>query len=320
MSSWKWRRAAWLLAFGLAAAWTALAQVRIGTQAHLEREAAPEAFVPRPDAARLAGLGFDSLVADFYWLRAIQVVAYERGHTDKHATLLARLMDLVTRLDPHVGHPYRFAAAWLTDSPESVRKANRILERGIAYHPADWRNRFHLAFNHFFYLGDNRAAARELEPAIQLPGAPHYLGRLLARLRFESSSLEVTRAFLVELLEQTEDPYRRAEYEKALDEIETERRARVLDAARARYRERFSRDIETVEDLLRGERPVLRRLPPEPHGWEWVLDPESGEIVSSYLEKRYRLHLQRSDRERIERWQEREAEAGRPRRGREAGA
>lgn len=318
MSASNWLRAAWLLAFAGAAVGTGIAQARLGAGAGLEEAISHEAFVPRPGAARLAGLGFDSLVADFYWLRAIQVVAAERGRTDQHATLLGRLMELVTRLDPYVGHPYRFAAAWLTDSPESVRKANRILERGIAYHPTDWRNRFHLAFNHFFYLGDNRAAARELEPAIRLPGAPHYLGRLLARLRFESSSLEVTQAFLVELLDQTEDPYRRAEYEKALDEIETERRARLLDAARARYRERFGRDIEAVEDLLRGERPVVRALPPEPHGWEWVLDPESGEIVSSYLEKRYRLHLQRSDRERIERWQEREAEGRR--RGKEEGA
>ena len=67
-------------------------------------------------------------------------------------------------------------------------------------------------------------------------------------------------------------------YLKALDEVATERRARLLDAARAAYRSRFGRDIARVEDLVRGPSPLLRRLPPaHPHfpGFEWELDPET---------------------------------------------
>ncbi|MEN8185253.1 MAG: hypothetical protein ABFS46_22245 [Myxococcota bacterium] len=37
---------------------------------------------------------------------------------------------------------------------------------------------------------------------------------------------------------------------------------------------------------------MLPALPPELHGWEWVLDPDSGRIVSSYYGKRYQLHFQ----------------------------
>jgi hypothetical protein len=105
-----------------------------------------------------------------------------------------------------------------------------------------------------------------------------------------------------EMWSSTEDPYRRAGYEKRLDEIETERRARALDRAREAYRRRFGRDIERVEDLLRGRPPVLRELPPELHGWEWVIDEESGEIVSSYYEHRYRPHHDPEVRARIDGW------------------
>lgn len=279
----------------------------LAAQARLaERPTATAPAQPTPvrtELARAAALGFDSLAADYLWLRAVQRVGSANRDPSQDADELAWLIDTATSLDPFVDHPYRFAALWLSDRPESVRTANRLLERGIAYHPTDWRNRFYLAFNHFFHLGDSEAAARELERAIALPGAPDYLGRLLARLHADAGGLELAEAFLRSLLQQTEDAYLRAGYEKSLREIETERRARWLDQARAMYRERHGRDIERVEDLLR----VVEALPPEPNRGAWVLD-ETGRIVSSQVGRRYELHFHPADRERREAAQRRAQE------------
>jgi len=264
-----------------------------------ERDVDPS--ILRPETTRLGSLGFEALVSDYYWLRAVQIVG---GHArfDQHAPTIAKLIDAATAVDPWVDHPYRFASLSLTDSVESVLKANRLMRRGIAYHPLDWRNRFYLSFNYFFYLGDDVTAAAELEPAVGMPGAPPYLGRLHARLRSQHGSLEVATAYLGELLRNTDDEYRRAEYEKALDELETERRARFLDEAREVFRRHNGRDIGTVADLVHGPNAPLNSLPPEPHGWEWQLDSETGEIVSSYYGWRYQLHLGASDRKRREAW------------------
>lgn len=248
-------------------------------------------FVPKPALARGAAFGFDAIVADAYWLQAVQIVGAENARDPSaHAPVLARLVDVTTTLDPFVQHPYRFAAVWLIDSPESVREANRILRRGIAYHPRDWRNYFHLAFNQFFYLQDQEAAATSLEPAVLLPGAPRYLGRLAARLRAATGGLEASAAFLQEMVRSAPDGYAKAEYEKALDEVETERRARFLDRAHDAFRARTGRDLARVEELAEGSDPVLRALPPEPHGWEWVID-DQGRIVSSYLGRRYQASV-----------------------------
>ena len=111
-------------------------------------------------------------------------------------------------------------------------------------------------------------------------------------------------------MQQTDDPWKRADYEKALDEIETERRARYLDEARVVYRDRNGRDIETVEDLASGPDPVLRELPPELHGWGWVVDPESGQIESPYYNRRYHLNMHDIDRQRVEAWTGRDPLAG----------
>jgi tetratricopeptide (TPR) repeat protein len=264
------------------------------------------AFVPEPGAAKLAAFGFDALLADYYWLQAVQIVGSEQGPVGR-SHHLGRLIDVVTTLDPWVGHPYRFAAVWMTDDEAAVRHANAMLERGIAHHPDDWRNRFYLGFNHFFYLGEDAEAAAVLEPAVSLPGAPAYLGRLVARLRSQAGGgdLAAASAFLRELLRQMPDPLAKAEYEKALDEIETERRARLLDAAREKFKARHGRDIAQVEDLVRVPPAVLRVLPPEPHGSDWKLDPESGEIVSTWVGHRYQVHIDGTNRKRLERFRAR---------------
>jgi len=263
--------------------------------------------VPSPDNARLWSLGFDAAVADYYWLRAIGVVGTATGAVEQRGELLADLIDVVTEVDPWVDHPYRFAAVWLTRDREMVERGNRLLERGISYHPLDWRNRYHLAFNHFFYLDEQLRAAEVLEGAIELKGAPDYLARLVARLRSKLGGLQVAAAFLVQMVESTEDEYKRAEYLKALDEIQIEERARFLDDARTEYWRRKGRDIERVTDLLAGPDPVLQNLPrAQLHldGFEWILDPKTGQIVSSYYRSRYQLHEAETDRARRERWRE----------------
>ncbi len=293
----------WLALFAAAALVTGIAHGQMETPA---RAARGDTFVPRPDRARLGSLGFEALVADYYWLLAVQVVGGATRGVGGQTALLGQLIDVATRVDPWVDHPYRFAAVWLTDSEESVRTANWLLERGIAYHPEDWRNRYHLGFNHFFYLEDNARAADVLETALGLEGAPTYLGGLVARLRADRSGLETAAAFLAEMARSSEDPYARAGYLKALDEVVTERAARRLDAARAEYWRRNGRDIGRVADLVAGRGPVLRRLPPaHPHfgaDFGWTLDPESGQIVSSFYGRRYGVHVHPLDAARRERW------------------
>ncbi len=265
-------------------------------------------YLPDPTFARVASVGFDALLADLYWFQAVQIAGSREGPMG-HGHRIGALVDLVTRLDPWVDHPYRFAALWMTEDVESIRKANALLERGIEHHPDEWRNRFYLAFNHFYYLGEDEPAARALEPAVGMPGAPRYLGRLVARLKSHAGDLETSSAFLSELIRRAPDEYAKASYRRALDEIETERRARLLDRARELFRQRQGRDLESVSELVTVPPPVLRRLPPEPHGAEWVLD-DRGVIVSAKLRYRYEPKIDGTSRAVIRKIHESSAEEG----------
>jgi hypothetical protein len=302
------RTSRWIAAplLGAFAAAAVAVQARIPVPRRIELG---EPFVPRPEVAKLSAFGFHTALSDYYWLQAVQVVGASMRPEDE-GTVLGRFIDVVTTVDPWVGHPYRFAAVWLTGREEDVRHANMLLRRSLDYHPDDWRNRFYLGFNHFYYLEEPDEAAVWFEQASRLPGSPTYLTGLAARLRAGQAGLDVAAGLIREMWRATDDPYERAEYEKMLDEIETERRARELDAARRRYQERFGSDVTRVEDLLRGSPPVLARLPEEPHGWEWVIDEETGEIRSSYYKNRYRPHYDPEERAAREGWRVRKAENG----------
>lgn len=281
--------------------------------AHSQLPAAPrraevEAHVPDTNLVRVASLGFDALASDLYWMQAVQIGGDERGPVGRSHQIGA-LVDLLTQLDPWVDHPYRFAALWMTDDLRAVRTANRLLERGIEHHPEEWRNRFYLAFNHFYWLGESQEAAEALEPAIGLPGAPRYLPRMVARLKSQSEGLGVSAAFLSEMLRRTEDPVAKAEYERALGEIETESRARLLDRAREEFKRRQGRDLLAVEELLTVQPAVLARLPEEPNGSSWVLN-DDGVIVSEKLRFRYVPKLDGTSRMLIEQLHENTDEQG----------
>jgi uncharacterized protein (DUF924 family) len=296
------RKARWLLRISVAVGVVAgihLAEKRLPvTSARIQSET----FVPSPQMAKLLSFGFDAALSDLNWMRAIQIVGAEAGAAGQ-SHVLAALIDLVTTLDPWVGHPYRFAAIWITDDEAAVRKANVLIRRGIEHHPEDWRGYFYLAFNHFFYLNEQAEAARVLEPALALEGRPEYLTRLHARLYAQSGGLDAAAAFLSEMAQQASDDAEREKFAEALLEVETERRARFLDEARAEYARRHQRDIAAVEDLISGG--VLRALPPDPFGEGWQLSAETAQIVSKHVRYRYGVKLDAGSRRILEQFRER---------------
>ena len=289
----------WVLALGIV----------FGAHQQISREPAAsreEVFLPKPELAKLAAIGFEAVASDYYWIQALYKVGATRDRPAEFAPYIAKIIDVVTTLDPYVGHPYRFGAIWLTDSKESVRRANDLLRRGIEFHPDDWRNYFYLGYNLFYYLNENEAAADALEHAASIEGSPAYLPRLVARLRSEHADLEAAAIFLTELLQPTESEDAVAIYRGALDEIDVEVKARYLERARTSFQELAGRDIKSVDELVTGPHLVLAELPaPEPRelppalrkGDHWFLDPKTDQITSTYYNRRYRINTRARGKE-----------------------
>ena len=295
------KHARWITLFA-AVATTGFVHARMDESPRIARE---ELRIPTPERARIFALGFEPVIADYYWVQLLHLVGGSRTDVTAYAKEIGDGVTLVTQLDPWVDHPYRFGAMWLTRDLEDVRRANGLLRQAISYHPTDWRNRFYLGYNLFYYLQDNAAAADVLEPAISMEGAPTYLGPFVARLRADGGSLETSALFLETLIREAPDEYARAEYLKAYDEIQTERWARQLDGARVLFWRRHGRDLKDVAELWQGPKRLLRAAPPpHPHfeGFGWVLDPDTNEITSTFYKARYRLHIHGLDEGMRARW------------------
>jgi len=293
------RWSVWVLALGIVFG----AHQQISSEPAASRE---EVFLPKPELAKLAAIGFEAVASDYYWIQALYKVGATRDRPSEFAPYIAKIIDVVTTLDPYVGHPYRFGAIWLTDSKESVRRANDLLRRGIEFHPDDWRNYFYLGYNLFYYLNENEAAADALEHAASIEGSPAYLPRLVARLRSEHADLEAAAIFLTELLQTTESEDAVAIYRGALDEIDVEVKARYLERARTSFQELAGRDIKSVDELVTSPHSVLAELPaPEPRelppalrkGDHWFLDPKTDQITSTYYNRRYRINTRARGKE-----------------------
>ncbi|MFK7894270.1 MAG: hypothetical protein AB8G23_00445 [Myxococcota bacterium] len=267
-----------------------------------------QGFVPDPALASATSLGFDALLADYHWIQAVQLVGAKTSVDQKAADHIGKVIDVVTTLNPHVEHPYRFAALWLNFNEGQVREGNRLLRRAIENHPEDWRNHYYLGFNHFFYLSEHEEAAEALEAALALPGSPPYLGRLVARIKSQAADIDVAEVFLRELLGRATDPAAIARLEGALDEIEIEYKARYLDRSREAYQALVGRDIDRIEDLIEAPHRMISVLPnPEPdsmpeslrRGSRWEIDPKTDRIISSYLGSRYEVHFSGGDEVRL---------------------
>ena len=78
----------------------------------------------------------------------------------------------------------------------------------------------------------------------------------------------------------------------------------LIAFARALYRERNGRDIETIEDLVSGPGAVLDALPPEPNGGRWIVEEWTKEIVSDLIGHRYEPKIDAVNREKLKKIRE----------------
>jgi hypothetical protein len=229
--------------------------------------------------------GFRNLLADLEWLEAVQV-AGSRRLTRADYDRLDVLIQTVNRFDPRFKVPYLLGGLVLGDSPEHALAALATLERGMKANPLDWQFPFYVGYIRYFSLGDPSEGGRALEKASRLPGSAPYLPLLAARMFSEGREPETALAFLAEMEKQETDPARREVLGKRLQEVIVERDIQFLERAVAAYRERFGEYPAQASDLVSSG--ILRRLPAEPHGGEYIFSADGG-VRSSRVSGRLKV-------------------------------
>ena len=184
-------------------------------------------------AVSRAALGFDAILADIYWIRAIQHFGGTRRaqEGDKTYKLLYPLLDLTTTLDPHFNIAYRFGALFLSEPPTAgpgrPDLALSLLERGLAADPTRWQYAQDAAFVHYWYRQDYKSAAEWYDRASRIDGAPWWLRSMAASVLAEGGDRESSKQMWRRLHETADDEWVRNNAQlklqqlQALDEIDT---------------------------------------------------------------------------------------------------
>jgi len=188
---------------------------RPGLRAAVEDEAPYLA----PEAARRLTVGFGGLVADWYWLKALQYVGRkieEQARTGPHAAsppieldrikavnpqVLVRLFDLITTLDPRFTAVYEFAAVVLP--AVDVQAAVALLEKGIQANPDQWYLHQQLAYI-YWQRGDYLAAADAFRRGARMTTAA-WMEHMAERMDRQGDDPQVARAMYARMYEQAQD-------------------------------------------------------------------------------------------------------------------
>src|SRR5438105_762050 len=115
-----------LFTLGVAVFFLTLAAGMMATQhwldAHLGQFRAAEEvlYLPQPEIIKRFSLGYQSLVADLYWLRTVQYYGGKRRDVPQQRyDLLEPLLRITTSLDSEMILAYRFGAIFLSE-PQPV--------------------------------------------------------------------------------------------------------------------------------------------------------------------------------------------------------
>jgi hypothetical protein len=232
--------------------------------------------------------GLENLLADIYWLRTVQYFGGQRVFaTDKRFDLLLPLIDITTTLDPRFELAYRYGAVFLAEPhPNGAGRpdvAIDLLQRGAAANPGSWRLRQDRGFFEFFFLHDAQAAARTLEDAARIPGAPAWLHSSAADFLAKGGERETSRRVWKRLYEQSDGVMR----ENALFNLNRLDALDAVDAHQAavdEFRRRTGRLPDTLAELRAAG--LLRAPLVDPGRVPFAYDREKGMVSiarSSYL-------------------------------------
>jgi len=283
------RRLLWIagVAIPLLFAAVAFVQSRIDKQTRAA-SLQDELVLQSPSLVRTMSLGYDSLVADIYWTRAVQYFGGRVGKPGAKFDLLWPLLDITTTLDPKMIVAYRFGAVFLS---EPVVGANRpdlaaeLVKRGIAANPGEWRLNSDLGFLYYWQMRDYQASSAAYLAGSKNPKAPPWLKMMAARIAQKGGSIETSRLIWAELYDSTHDPAVRQKALEMIRGLKAEEDEMQLNELAEQYKEKTGRyPVSTAELRDAG---MLGGFPADPEGYPYkfgadgrsMLDPKSPVII-----------------------------------------
>jgi hypothetical protein len=241
-------------------------------------------------------LGYDSLLADIYWTRAVQYWGARVAMPGANFDLLWPLLDLTTTLDPHLIVAYRFGAIFLSEPEAGANRTDLAIElvkRGIAANRKEWRLGTDLGLLYYLRVRDYSQAARTYLETSKNPDAPVWVKAMAAHIAQTGGSLETARMIWTELYESTTDPAIKKNARSQMQSLKAQADERHLDELALEYAKRFGHNPAAIQEMVAAG--LLTGVPEDPAGFPYViqadgkshLDPASPIVIAAPPKKPY---------------------------------
>ena len=240
----------------------------------------PVTWLRSPELSKRVTLGFDSLLADAYWIRAVQYYGDAKLSTSKKKEygLLYPLLDITTTLDPRFNIAYRFGAILLSEGypngPGNPDQAIALLKKGIEEMPDRWQYYHDAGFVEYWWRHDYKAASEWLLKAAKLPNAPRWLEPTAAGMLARGGDRDSARALWSELAATSGQDWIRSSAKKALLQLDAEAVIEQLEFLAQRFFDARGRFPASWNELVTAG--LLRGIPLDPTGMPYMIDSVSG--------------------------------------------
>jgi len=233
-------------------------------------------YLSSPKVLKRASLGYDGLLADIYWTRAVQYFGGRHHAGAQSYDLLYPLLDITTHLDPQLVAAYQFGASFLAPPPPDgagqPERAIQLMEYGVQNNPNDWKLYYDLGFVYYMNLKDYRKAADAFHRGSEVPNAHPFLRLLAAQMAEHSGEFDTARMMWSATYQSSQEQLIRQNALEHLRALRVDEDVTHLQEAVRRFGERTGRLPANMSELVSSER--LPGIPLDPDGHAYRLTPE----------------------------------------------
>ena len=230
-------------------------------------------FISSPKALKRMSLGYEGLLADVYWTRAVQYFGSRHHAGAKNYDLLAPLLEITTGLDPHLLVAYDYGSNFLAPKPPNGAgkpdHAIQLVENGIRDNPDEWKLYYELGFIYYMDLKDYSGAADAFARGAKIPHTHPFLKVLAAQMAQHAGERETARMMWSATYQTATEGSIKANAAAHLRALQVDEDVTKLEALVASYKEKSGRLPTSFSEMqIAG---MLRGTPVDPLGHPYKL-------------------------------------------------
>lgn len=239
-------------------------------------------YITSPKAAKRLSLGYDGLMADIYWTRAVQYFGNHHAQGAQEYKLLAPLLNIAIGLDPHLTVAYEFGSTFLSASPPngagSPEDAVKLVKYGIQNNPDDWHLYYNLGYIYYLELKDYQGAADAFKQGSLLPNTHPWMKILAAQMSEHAGDVETARMMWSAAYQTSSDKEVKANAAAHLRALDVDETVPMLESLVSNFKRTAGHLPSSFAELVQNH--ILATIPRDPVGHPYKLMPDGSVEVS----------------------------------------